>query len=153
MRKAIVQMLEWEEVKEILSVADSLRTGTENAQYDEPFCISVLSRLRKMNDTRPPCAERYAALLPVAEEVVGVKLTQTRNGVDSLIRKFIAYRLSEEGYGRSEIGRAMKRDHATVLNLYQRMNDIISMPRFYRREIGMYRAFEDRVGGPVDDIV
>ena len=74
----------------------------------------------------------------------GHKLDATRSNENTLIRKMVAHRLIDEGYGCSEIGRAMGKHHATVLHLNRCMVDMLSLPACYKPELCMYREFEAR---------
>ena len=153
MRRGLVSVLTWEDIKEIIQVSDSLLTGTAWDQItypsEEDFYRASLDKLRRVNGEKMPCDERCAYIIGVAEEVTGHKLDGSRSEANTLVRRFAALRLDQEGYGRTEVGRAMKKNHATVLNLCQKMNDILSLPNLYKRENALYSEFEMRLGGPV----
>ena len=89
--------------------------------------------------------QRYDILLRAAEEVWGYKLYWTRTREDTNIRMFIAYKMRLEGYTYSEIGKAMKRSHASILNLVRRMNDVFDLPKVYATEYVKYKEFEELV--------
>ena len=152
MTTILLKYLSWEDVKEIVAAADSFLTGAirDGVSFpnEEAYYNAVLGKLREQNGVKPPCTIRCAYLISIAEDVTGHRLDNTRNDADTLVRKFVAYRLDEEGYGRSEAGRAMGKHHATVTNLYQKMNDILYLPKLYSREFELYREFERRLGGP-----
>jgi hypothetical protein len=152
MTTILLKYLSWEDVKEIVAAADSFLTGAirDGVSFpnEEAYYNAVLGKLREQKGVKPPCAIRCAYLISVAEEVTGHRMDDTRSDANALVRKFVAYRLDEEGYGRSETGKAMKKDHSTVTNLYQKMNDILSLPKLYSREVALYREFERRLGGP-----
>lgn len=156
MRAFLLSAFTWQDLKEIVTLSDEMldaaREGiAESYPTEEAYYRALLSNLRRQNGIRdlPPCDERCAELTALAEEVTGHRLDLSRSAESMVIRKFVAYRATTEGYGRSEIGRAIRKDHATVLNLYQKMNDILALPNFYKEEVQMYREFERRLGGPV----
>lgn len=155
MTPLLLKYLSWDDVKEIVATADSLLTGAIRDGVSFPneasYYNAILGKLREQNGVKPSCSIRCAYLISVAEEVTGHRLDDTRSDANSLVRKFVAHRLDAEGYGRSETGKAMKKDHSTVTNLYQKMNDMLSLPKFYSREVALYREFETRLGGPVVD--
>ena len=153
MKKQLLESLTPQDINEIVATADSLLTGTawDRITYptEESFYNAVMERLREQNGIKPPCDTRCAYLISVAEDVTGHRLDETRSAANALVRKFVVHRLTEEGYGRSEAGRALGKDHSTVTNLDQGMNDILSLPKLYSKEVGMYQEFEKRLGGPV----
>ena len=55
-----------------------------------------------------------------------------------LIREIAAWRMMDEGYSISDIGRAMGKDHATV-SYYARMRkDAVAIPMAFREHLTMY---------------
>ena len=89
--------------------------------------------------------QRYDILLQIAEKVWGYKLYWTRTREDTNIRMFIAYKMRLEGYTYSEVGKAMKRSHASIMNLVRRMNDVFDVPMSYANEKVKYDEFESAV--------
>ena len=90
-------------------------------------------------------SQRYDILLQFAEKTWGHKLYWTRTREDTQIRMFIAYKMRLEGYTFAEIGKSMKRSHASILNLVARMNDVFDLPRVYADENQKYKEFEESV--------
>ena len=115
------------------------------AAESKPCCDyqDVLKRLRKMNHVKPSCSERYPFILSKAEDVIGKKLTSARSANNTLIRCFVAYKMHQEGYSLSDIGRQMSRDHSTVTNLVHRVRDMLSLPNAYKWEVQQYKRFEE----------
>lgn len=138
MRYELLKCLSWQDVKEIVDTADEMGTGRDGGQM---YYNEVLALIRSRNDCSVPVGERYEDLVKIAEKVVGVRLGKSKERDNTIIRMLVAHRLSKEGYGRTETGRAMGRDHASVLNLIRRMDDALSLPRVYRRENELYRLF------------
>lgn len=145
MRKSLLKQITWEEVKEISDMIDSLIVPFDDDEKteDEVFYTEVLRQLRGQNGVPPPIEERYPGVLACAEIVCGNKLTDSRERENILIRSFVAYKLHEEGYSYSEIGKMMKRDHSTVTNLVHRMRDMLSLPVMYRQEVQQFKRFEE----------
>lgn len=86
--------------------------------------------------------ERYAVLLAIAEGVFGHKMIpKKRSAEDVMIRRFVAYKLHEEGYSYHSIGYAMGLNHATIVYLVRQMGDYFSIPSMYREEIEKYKDF------------
>jgi len=89
-----------------------------------------------------PVDERYKHVLSVAEEVTGWKLTDSRCHQNTLIRSFVAYTLRSEGYSFGSIGKVMGRDHSTIIHAVRKMQDMQSVPAFYKDDLAMFREFE-----------
>jgi hypothetical protein len=145
MRKSLLKQITWEEVKEISDMIDSVIVPFDDDEKteDEVFYTEVLRHLRNENDVPPPIEERYPGVLACAERVCGNKLTDSRERENILIRSFAAYKLHEEGYSYSEIGKMMKRDHSTITNLVHRVRDMLSLPNAYKWEVQQYKRFEE----------
>ena len=147
MRKPLLKQITWEEVKEISDMIDSLIVPFDDDEKtkDEVFYTEVLRRLRGQNGVPPPIEERYPGVLACAEIACGQALTDSRERENTQIRQFVAYRLHNEGYSYSEIGKMLKRDHSTVTNLVHRVRDMLSVPYAYREEVALYQEFEKLV--------
>lgn len=147
MRKPLLKQITWEEVKEISDMIDSLIVPFDDDEKteDEVFYTEVLRQLRGQNGVPPPIEERYPGVLACAEIACGQALTDSRERENTQIRQFVAYRLHNEGYSYSEIGKMLKRDHSTVTNLVHRVRDMLSVPYAYREEVALYQEFEKLV--------
>lgn len=141
MRQSLLKQLTWEDVKEIANTA--LNTPFNEPTPEDDCYKEVLRQLRGQNGVPPPIEERYPGVLACAEIVCGNKLTDSRERENILIRSFVAYKLHEEGYSYSEIGKMLKRDHSTVTNLVHRMRDMLSLPVMYRQEVQQFKRFEE----------
>lgn len=143
MRKPLLKQLTWEDVKEIVNTA--LNTPFNEPTPEDDCYKEVLRVLRGKNNVPPPIEERYPGVLACAEQVCGNKLTDSRERENILVRSFVAYKLHEEGYSYSEIGKILKRDHSTVTNLVHRVRDMLSIPYAYKIEVAKYKEFEKLV--------
>lgn len=143
MRKSLLKQLTWEDVKEIVNTA--LNTPFNEPTPEDDCYKEVLRVLRGQNGVPPPIEERYPGVLACAELASGNKLTDSRERENILIRSFVAYKLHDEGYSYSEIGKMMKRDHSTITNLVHRVRDMLSIPYAYKTEVSKYKEFEKLV--------
>lgn len=137
MRKELLKILTADDVQEILDAGELLWNN-----YEEPTAKRILRHLLDENECPPSVGERYPFVLSCAEQAVGRKLSRERCEENTLIRSFVSYRLRSEGYGYSEIGQMLGRDHSTVIHLYNRMSDMLSVPYAYRKEIELLKEFE-----------
>lgn len=138
MNKSILRNMTWEDVREI-------RTANPGGVFasDEQFHKAVLASLRDKHRVLSPIEERFPGVLACAEIACGQALTDTRERENTQIRQFVAYRLHNDGYSYSEIGKMLKRDHSTVTNLVHRMRDMLSLPMVYRQEVQQFKRFEE----------
>lgn len=137
MRRELLKILTEEDIDEILETEKSLWRDTA-----VPTSGDVLRKLLDKYEYHPSIGERFSYVLSCAEKVVGKKLSRNRSKEDTTIRAFVSYALKREGYGYSEIGRLLERDHSTVIHLYNKVKDMLSVPNVYREEIEMLRTFE-----------
>lgn len=144
MRKELLKILTADDVQEILDAGELLWND-----YIEPTAGNILRQLLDENDCPPSVGERFPFVLACAETVVGRKLSRERCEENTLIRSFVSYILRNEGYGYTEIGQMLGRDHSTVIHLYNRMSDMLSVPYAYRKEIDMFRALEEMLCQPL----
>lgn len=138
MNKSILRNMTWEDVREIRTTNPSGMFAT-----DEQFHKAVLASLRDKHRVLSPIEERFPVVLIAAEQATSWFLTDSRERENTLIRQFVAYRLHNEGYSYSEIGKMLKRDHSTVTNLVHRMRDMLSLPVMYRQEVQQFKRFEE----------
>ena len=151
MNKSILRGLTWEDVQEIWFTTDQvLRSIPEEPERWPEWAFNTSTRfgqalraLRGENGVPPPIEERYPGVLACAEIACGQALTDTRERENTQIRQFVAYRLHNDGYSYSEIGKMLKRDHSTVTNLVHRMRDMLSLPMVYRQEVQQFKRFEE----------
>ena len=88
---------------------------------------------------------RYEALLQIAEDLFDYKMkTSRRDAEDVMIRRFIAYRLRQEGFSFEAIGHAIGKNHSTVFHLVKQMEDYFSLPALYKQDIKKYLEFDSR---------
>ena len=90
-------------------------------------------------------ADRYKQLLEAAESVFDRKMQQGRDIYDVMMRRFIAYKLREDGYTYSQISRVMGKNHSTIIHLIHQMEDYFSLPAAYKEDIKKYLKFHSMV--------
>lgn len=144
MRQELLKILTSDDVQEILDAGELLWNN-----YEEPTAKRILRHLLDENECPPSVGERFPFVLACAEIAVGRKLSRERCEDNTLIRSFVAYILRSEGYTYYDIGRMLQRDHSSVIHLYNRMSDMLSVPNAYRKEIDMFREFEGLLGQPL----
>lgn len=147
MKPSILRNLTWEEVKEIVNLADCIiKPGDKEIMWwkkEEDYYNEILRQLRGENGVPPPIEERYPSVLQAAEQATSWVLTDSRERENTLIRQFVAYKLHGEGYSYTEIGKIMHRDHSTITHLAYRMRDMLSLPNAYKWEVQQYKRFEE----------
>ena len=151
MRPYLLKQMTWEDIQEIWWQTDQvLRSIPEEPEKWPEWAFNTSTRfgqalrvLRGENGVPPPIEERYPGVLACAEQVCGNKMTDSRERENILIRSFVAYKLHEEGYSYSEIGKMLKRDHSTVTNLVHRVRDMLSLPNAYKWDVQQFRRFEE----------
>lgn len=106
--------------------------------------------LRRLENAAPkpvkkiPCKERYKELLGYAEEATGHILKKGDRSLENVfIKCFVATRLVEENYTKSEIGRAMDMTHSSIIFYLKKLNEILSMPIMYEKEVAQYKTFKN----------
>lgn len=151
MKPSILRNLTWEDILEIAIETEAVfddevqegRNPNETFQSPETYYKEVLRRLRGQNGIPPPIEGRFPKVLRTAEQATSWMLTDTRERENTLIRSFVAYKLHNEGYSCTEIGKIMKRDHSTITNLVHRMRDMLSLPNAYKWEVQQFKRFEE----------
>ena len=141
----------WEEVQEIWFTTDQvLRSIPEEPERWPEWAFNTSTRfgqalrvLRGQNGVPPPIEETYPHILSCAETACGRKLEESREKENTLIRCFVAYKLHNNGYSYSEIGKVMHRDHSTITHLANRMRDMLSLPNAYKLEVQQFKRFEE----------
>ena len=142
MNKSLLKNLTYSDVQEILDAGELLWND-----YIEPTAENILRRLRNENNIPPPIEETFQKVLNAAEQATSWLLTDSRERENSLIRSFVAYKLHNDGYSFSEIGKMLKRDHSTVAHLVYRMRDMLSVPGAYKWELQQHKRFEEFLCG------
>lgn len=79
-------------------------------------------------------------------------MLKTRDWENVTIRRMVAYRMKEEGFRLTDIARAMKMHHSTILHYVNQMKDIFDVPIFYATDIRKYIQFTEAVGEADQDV-
>jgi len=110
------------------------------------YYSSVLKKLKANNpDYKPFCKDRYKTLLEIAEKVTEHKYEDNRKFGNVLIKCLVSNRLREEGYSFGEIGKAMNKDHSTIVFYIGKMEDMMTLPLMYSKEMRMKSLFNDEI--------
>jgi chromosomal replication initiation ATPase DnaA len=97
--------------------------------------IGEIDRIEKLEGA----ITRYQTILSVAEAVSGLRHDPAKRDSQSvLLRTITAWRMMEEGYPTTEIGRAMGKDHSTVSYYARQRKDALALPMAYREHLTMY---------------
>jgi len=131
MNTKILSLLTEDDIREIYEVIE-----------DFGSCSDVLPILRERYGCKPPSVERYEIVLRAAESACGWRLGPERNAANTLIRCLVSRRMKEEGYSYSEIAHLMGRDHSSIVYHVKRMDNILSVPEAYKKEMAMWKEFE-----------
>ena len=131
MNAKILSLLTWEDVQEIYEAADCATTYAE-----------ALAELREKYQCKPPSVERYEIVLRAAEFATDRKLSSERTEENTLIRCFISYQMRQEGYTYYEIAKLMHRNHSSVISHVKRMENMLSVPEAYKKEMAMWNEFQ-----------
>lgn len=137
MRQELLKILTTDDIEEIISTARLLCDNLVR-----PTSQNILRHLLDENDCPPSIGERFPFVLSCAEIAVGRKVGKERCEDNTLIRSFVSYQLRKEEYGYCEIGRMLGRDHSTVIYLFNKMNDMLSVPNAYRVEMEKWKEFQ-----------
>lgn len=109
------------------------------------------SILQERQDGRPTPADRGEILLREIGEIVGEPvLVKSRKAILTWARAMVAYQLLKEGYSTTEAGRAIGRDHSTIIHLRDRMEDVFDYPVFYKDVIELWITFQKRIQDETD---
>lgn len=121
---------------DVTEIMDSIKALPMGAKKDLAYkVIREIDRIEKLEGA----AQRFATLLAIAESVTGLRNDPKRRDSQSvLLRTIIVWRMIDEGYSYTDIGRAMGKDHSTV-SYYARMRkDAVSLPMAFREHLTMY---------------
>lgn len=84
-------------------------------------------------------SERYRKVLAKTEEVTGMKNTPGKRDADSVfVRTISVWRMLDEGYTHTDIGKAIGKDHATVTYIAKLRKTALEIPMAYREHLAMY---------------
>ena len=89
---------------------------------------------------------RVHYLLEKMGEVIGEQVDLTsRESRFVWARTMVAYQLTEECYSLSDAGRALGKNHSTILWARRKMKDAFALPYAYSDIIQMWNQFQDKI--------
>ena len=121
---------------DVTEIMDSIKALPMGAKKDLAYkVIREIDRIEKMEGV----TQRWDTVLFTAIRVTGKQYTTgSRDAQTVLVREIAAWRMMDEGYSISDIGRAMGKDHSTV-SYYARMRkDAVAIPMAFREHLTMY---------------
>ena len=121
---------------DVTEIMDSIKALPMGAKKDLAYkVIREIDRIEKLEGA----AQRLATLLAIAESVTGLRNDPKRRDSQSvLLRTIIVWRMIDEGYSYTDIGRAMGKDHSTVSYFARMRKDAVSIPMAFREHLTMY---------------
>ena len=142
MEAKLINRLTWKDVKEIVNTTESV---VDTDEGEEKYYSNVIRALNLSNKTPLACKERYKFFKAAMEKVSGDKLANNRTFEQVVYRSIIANQLREEGYTFESIGKAMGRDHSTVVFYIDKMKTFASLPIMFEKELQLLRMFNDEI--------
>ena len=95
---------------------------------------------------------RFKMLLDVATEVVGIGIMTKHKDYNLVMgRRMITYVMRNEGCSFAEIGRHLKRDHASIRWAYLNMLNVFEFPKMYELEMSYWTLFQKLLKEKEDD--
>lgn len=153
MKTELINKLTWEDIKEIDSMLCSIDkdAGAEGKILEEEeYYTEAIRCLHIKYKTLPACSDRYKAILPIAEAIVGEKNRRERTFELTVLRCMVASRLREEGYKITDISTVMKYDHSTVSFYLSKKADFFALPLMYEREVRWFKQFDEALKDDID---
>lgn len=145
MRREVLNVLTSQDIDEIFDAMRSLNKDKDII----PTAEDILHALLEKHQSPPSIGERFPIVLHRAEVANGMKLSRSRCKENTTLRAMVAYLLHLEGYGYTEIGRMLQRDHSTVIHLCDKMRDMLSVPYAYREEVAKWKEFKRLLDQPL----
>ena len=121
---------------DVTEIMDSIKALPMYEKKDLAYkVIREIDRIEKMEGV----TQRWDTVLFTAIRVTGLPyITGSRDAQTVLVREIAAWRMMDEGYSITDIGRAMGKDHSTV-SYYARMRkDAVAIPMAFREHLTMY---------------
>ena len=121
---------------DVTEIMDSIKALPMGAKKDLAYkVIREIDRIEKLEGA----SQRLATLLAIAESVTGLRNDPKRRDSQSvLLRTIIVWRMIDEGYSYTDIGRAMGKDHSTVSYFARMRKDAVAIPMAFREHLTMY---------------
>ena len=146
--KILPLILDWTKVRDIIRLADSLIGDGYRYMSEQDYYEHVLDVLAEEEQPKPDPgikrSERYLFLIGKAEEVLGMQMhVSSRSFKNIQARRFVAFKLRQEGWTLQQIALEMGKTHPTVINYIRRMKECMEMPVFYAEDIKTYMKFAE----------
>lgn len=90
--------------------------------------------------------KRFQVLLNIAEEMFGKGILSGSRSFNLVLgRRFITWKMREEGFSWSEIGRSLVKHHASVIHMWKAMAEIFEYPYIFKLEMAYWAEFDSKV--------
>jgi hypothetical protein len=96
--------------------------------------------------------DRCKAIVSAAERVIGCELDGTRSLSSVTIRRFVSWRMRQEGYTFYDIAGAIGVDHSTVHHYVRTMREEFELPSVFRNDLGLYHQFNEMLDKDVEQV-
>lgn len=115
------------DAKEIIAAVTALSMSQQ--KYVAKWLIWNIDRIEHLQSA----SERWKAVVAAAEDVTNMVNNPARKDGDScFVRTLAVWRMVDEGYTRTQIARAMGKDHSTVTHICTIRKDAVKLPNAYR---------------------
>lgn len=78
----------------------------------------------------------------VGKETIGYL---SREADEVWARTMVAFQMCKEGYSTTEVGRQMMKDHATIIHLRNKMQDVFELPQMYGDILEIWNRFQKQI--------
>lgn len=107
---------------------------------------NLINLLKISMEEKEDDGSRFYILYKAATDVVGSGiLTSSRQFHPTLGRKFIVYKMRQEGYTLQAVGRHLAKHHASVYHLQRDMEHILEYPNVYKLEMAYWNEFNKKI--------
>lgn len=129
--------------EELQQMCDSL-TLEEMVELREYLSDTIIAASKKWIKKSP---SRCSTLLGEVADIVGEECIPSFSRIPMYVwaRTMVAYQMIREGYTTLEIGKQMRKDHASVTHMKVKMEDALSLPQAYGDIIEVWTKFQKRI--------
>jgi hypothetical protein len=101
---------------------------------------------QERKDGENACLNRGQILLGYVGDIIGEPIpAKSRKPRYVWARTMVAYQLTREGYSSIDAGWMVGKDHASVMYMKSKMEDVFAYPHIYKDIINIWKQFQDRI--------
>lgn len=90
--------------------------------------------------------ERFQVLYKIATDMFGDGILRGSRSFNLVLgRRFITYQMVAEGYSKALIARLMRKCHASVVHMYEMMEDTFKYPKMCALDIAYWNEFQRKL--------